>query len=143
MVSSNRSAAPFGSPPKGYRFDWSLVHLVLSQIPAGRWTSYGDLANQAGTGARALGQHIRACEECLNAWRVLDGTGVSSPGFRWTDFTRTDTQVDVLLAEGVTFDSAGRANPANRLTLEELNELSADWVGDPGSEPPLMDETRV
>jgi hypothetical protein len=58
-----------------------------------------------------------------NAHRVLQATGTVSPKFQWLEPGRTDEPVDLLKEEGVEFDEAGRANPAQRVTAEELARL--------------------
>ena len=104
-------------------FDWEPMHAVLQNIPAGRWTSYGDLAALVGTAATPLGAHLGACSACEFAWRVLDGEGRSSPNFYWKDPERPDSQQEVLEREGVVFEQDGRARAELRLTAEELREL--------------------
>lgn len=108
------------------KFDWSALHRILAGLPEGRWTSYGDLAKRVGTAAQPLGSHIAACDECQNAWRVLDAQGRSSPEFQWSDKTKTETQQDVLEDEGIVFSSDARAHAAARLTPEELAQLMKD-----------------
>lgn len=104
-------------------FDWSSLHAILFQLPEGRWTTYGDLAQAVGTGAMALGQHIAACSQCENAWRVLGADGRPRDGFQWSDKARTESQQDVLIAEGVTF-AAGRADDHQRMKSAELAALA-------------------
>lgn len=107
-------------------FDWDPLHAVLEQLPEGRWTSYGDLASVVGTAAQPLGGHVANCRECPNAWRVLDSNGMSRPQFAWHDPAQTETQQERLETEGVTFSADGRADAAQRLSAEELIELSED-----------------
>lgn len=106
----------------GPRFDWTKLHRLLEQLPRGRWTTYGDAAVVVGTGAQALGQHLATCPDCLNAHRVLGGDGKARPSFAWSDPADTRTQQQALEAEGVTFP-AGAADPARRLSLDELRHL--------------------
>lgn len=115
----------------GSGFDWSLLHSLLEGIPRGRWTSYGELARKVGTAAQPLGQHIANCDDCQNAWRVLDAQGFSSPEFRWTDATRQDTQQGVLEGEGVGFSSDGAAAADARLTAGDLDRLAKGLSVDP------------
>lgn len=103
--------------------DWSLLHNVMRQLPAGRWTTYGDLATIAGTAPQPLGSHIARCPECANAHRVLGAGGVPSAGFQWTDPDRTESQRDVLEAEGLAFiDEA--ADPAAWMSASDLREMA-------------------
>lgn len=103
-------------------FDWASLHAILAHLPEGRWTTYGDLAEAVGTGAMALGQHIAACAQCENAWRVLGADGRPRSGFAWAGPTRVDSQADQLAAEGVAFEG-GRASGTQRLDAGELAEL--------------------
>lgn len=111
--------------PGPSRFDWSRLHDILAALPAGRWTTYGDLAEVVGTAAQPLGGHIAQCEECPNAWRVLGGEGRPRPNFKWSDATDTRSQEDALATEGVTF-SHGTADPRRRLGATEISALVAE-----------------
>lgn len=104
-------------------FDWSGLHEILEALPAGRWTTYGDLAEVVGTAAQPLGQHFMSCGDCTNAFRVLDAAGRARPGFTWSDSLDTRTQGSALQAEGVRF-VGDRADPAQRLTVDQLNGLT-------------------
>jgi alkylated DNA nucleotide flippase Atl1 len=95
--------------------DWSELHDLLGKLPAGRWTSYGDLATAIGSSAIAVGQHVAVCNECANAYRVLSSDGRISEGFSWAGSSRDDDPVDVLVAEGVQFDANQRAVPEQRM----------------------------
>jgi alkylated DNA nucleotide flippase Atl1 len=97
----------------------ATVAEVLGAIPAGRWTSYGEVAIVAGTYPQPLAA-VLVRYELPNAWRVLQAAGTVSPGFRWTDPTRKDDPRDVLAAEGVRFDESGRALPEDFLTAQDL-----------------------
>ena len=105
----------------GRGFDWDGLHTILASLPAGHWTTYGDLAKVIGTAAQPLGGHVMSCPECVNAFRVLDASGQTRPGFRWTDPDELRTQRDALEAEGIQFIN-GHADPARRLPLNELRE---------------------
>jgi len=104
-------------------FDWTRMHAALAAIPDGRWTTYGDLAALAGTAAQAVGNHIVANPALPKAYRVLTFDGRVSEGFRWSDPNDTTNPINVLLAEGVEFDEAGRAEPDGRLTADDLQAL--------------------
>lgn len=113
-----------GSAP-GEGFDWAVLHTILQTMPAGRWTTYGDLAEVVGTAAMPLGGHVASCPDCTNAFRVLDSSGQTRPGFRWTDPADTRTQREVLGIEGVQF-LQGRADGSTRLSVSELRGLVPD-----------------
>ncbi|MFG3347475.1 DNA-binding protein [Streptomyces sp. NPDC048018] len=105
--------------------DWTSLHELLAAVPAGRWTTYGDVATVIGSHAVPVGTHLATCPRCPNAWRVLNTAGRVSPGFRWTDRTRKDSPADVLSAEGIHFDG-GVAPQEARLSLDELRGTAGD-----------------
>lgn len=45
--------------------------------------------------------------------------------FTWSDPEETRTPQQMLEAEGISFDAANRADPAKRLSVPELQALSA------------------
>jgi alkylated DNA nucleotide flippase Atl1 len=102
---------------------WDLLNKALAELPAGSWTTYGDLAAFIGSHAVPVGMHL-ASQPAPNAHRVLQVEGTVSPGFRWPDPDRTDDPRDLLREEGIEFDDSGRANPAQRVTTEELAVLA-------------------
>lgn len=104
------------------RFDRDLLHEIVAALPAGRWTTYGDVAPLVGTWPQPLGRHITSCRLCVNAQRILNSDGLPNPGFTWSDPSRTDTQREALEAEGVTFVGE-HADPASRLSPDELAAL--------------------
>lgn len=105
-------------------FDAAALHRLMAALPAGHWTSYGDVASVVGTAAQPLGRHVTTCARCEHAWRVLQDSGRPSSGFRWSDPTRTDTQRQVLEAEGVRF-IGDAADSTQRLTEASLRSLLA------------------
>lgn len=109
----------------GYRgrgFDWSQMHQILDAMPAGKWTSYANLAEIVGTGAQALSSHLRDHVGCTNAYRVLTWGGEISDGFKWGDPNDVRDLRDVLLAEGIEFDGP-QANREQLLRSDELQAL--------------------
>jgi alkylated DNA nucleotide flippase Atl1 len=109
-------AMPAGGP------NWPLLATALAALPAGAWTSYGDLAALIGSHAVPVGQYI-ASNPVPNAHRVLKAAGVVSPDFRWLEPGRTDSPEQMLRAEGVKFGESGRASAAQRFTSSELAGL--------------------
>lgn len=103
-----------GASASGRR-DWSDLHALLEQIPEGRWTTYGDLADMIGSAAISVGQHFLTCDECPGAWRILGHNRQPREGFRWVHSDRSDSQRDALEKEGVRFDERGRAAPEQRM----------------------------
>lgn len=99
---------------------WTLMNQVLASLPAGRWTSYSDVAAVIGSHQVAVGARL-ATVTVPNAHRVLKLSGHISPDFRWPDPERTDDPRKVLEAEGVHFDDeSGRADPQQRMTATDL-----------------------
>ncbi len=75
--------------------DWTLLRKACAALPAGSWTTYGDVAELIGSHPVAVGQHL-ASQPVPNAWRVLSSEGRLSPQFHWTEPDRTDDPVQVL-----------------------------------------------
>ncbi|WP_172664124.1 MGMT family protein [Demequina rhizosphaerae] len=107
------------SAPDGASELRAKVAALVAEIPAGRWTSYGEVAIVAGTYAQPLAA-ILASHPVPNAWRVLQSGGTVSPGFRWSDPNRHDEPLDLLASEGVRFDPHGRAAPEQFFAADEL-----------------------
>lgn len=103
-------------------FDWSQLHQVLEALPAGTFTTYGELARVVGTAPQPLGQHITSCKTCVNAHRVLAADGRVAQAFRWPDPDRDDSPQALLENEGVTF-TGGVADSTRRLTATDLSDL--------------------
>ncbi|MBY8844599.1 DUF262 domain-containing protein [Streptomyces sp. SP2-10] len=107
--------------------DWQLAHQVLAALPHGTWTSYGDLAAFLGSGAQAVGNHLANTPGVAFAYRVLTSEGKVSDGFRWaaTQDAGSDDVRARLAADGVRFTATGAADPAQRLTADDLAALLA------------------
>jgi uncharacterized protein with ParB-like and HNH nuclease domain/alkylated DNA nucleotide flippase Atl1 len=103
--------------------DWSRLDAVLAAMPAGRWTSYSDLAELVGSHQVPVGQHLANTKGLLHAYRVLKSDGSISPDFRWLDPNDPRVVSDVLRQEGIRFDENGRADPTQRLRADDLAEL--------------------
>ncbi|GAA2395385.1 hypothetical protein Cme02nite_55590 [Catellatospora methionotrophica] len=101
---------------------WSLMTTVLASVPAGRWTSYTDVATVIGSHQVPVGVRV-ATVAVPNAHRVLKLNGTISPEFRWPDPQRTDDPRAVLEAEGVQFDAHGKAASSQRMTADELAKM--------------------
>ncbi len=123
-----------GVTEPGIGFDWSRMHAAIAAIPDGRWTAYADLAALAGTAPQAVGNHIANNSALPKAWRVLTWDGQVSEGFRWSDVADFRDPHDVLEQEGVVFDSEGRADPAQHLSVDDLHSLLG-WF-DPDDDVP-------
>ncbi|MFC9823462.1 DUF262 domain-containing protein [Streptomyces erythrochromogenes] len=102
---------------------WRELREILLAVPAGTWTSYGELAALIGTSAIAVGNHMAARTGLHCAYRVLTADGRIAGGFRWTDDRHSGDPKAVLEAEGVPFDENGRASKAHRLSSTDLAVL--------------------
>jgi len=107
---------------------------VLASIPAGRWTSYSDIAEVIGSHQVAVGARL-ASVTMPNAHRVLKLHGIISPDFRWPDPQRTDDPRAILETEGITFNQSGRAAQAQRMPAKELAEAIGLEVPSPDIDP--------
>lgn len=83
------------------RRDWTDLHLLLDELPPGRWTYYEVLAQRIGSHPIAVGQHIKDRPDCWNAWRVMGKDGKVRIGFAWQDPSHTDDVLDVLREGGL------------------------------------------
>jgi alkylated DNA nucleotide flippase Atl1 len=98
---------------------WWRMNQILACIPAGRWTSYSEVAEVIGSHHMPVGARLGSAT-VPNGHRVLRFSGEISPDFRWPDPDRTDDPLAVVQAEGVRFDSKRRASADQRLTAVEL-----------------------
>jgi alkylated DNA nucleotide flippase Atl1 len=120
--------------------DWSLLHQALAVLPAGSWTTYGDLAEVIGSNPRPVGQHL-AGVPVANGHRVLSRSGKVSPLFRWPDEHDTRDPHEVLRSEGVQFDETLAADPAQRMTAHDLADLLG--VTEPEPDASMSDDAVV
>lgn len=102
---------------------WKELRAALLAMPAGTWTTYGDVAALIGTHAVPVGQHLASKAGLHGAYRVLTADGRVSAGFRWPDGQESGDARTRLEAEGVPFDDAGRARRSHRLTTADLAAL--------------------
>jgi alkylated DNA nucleotide flippase Atl1 len=103
VLEDGRDLPTVAGVPERSTFDWAELHRVLAAIPAGHWTTYGELAVLVGTAAQPPGQHIQHCPVCPNVQRVLGADGKPRPGLSWYDPNETRSQQEWLEAEGVRF----------------------------------------
>ncbi len=104
-------------------FDWNIVDEAVAAIPTGSWTSYGDLAEMAGTAAQPTANHVGRDPSLTFAYRVLNGDGSLSPSFKWTNPSDNRDPMEVLIGEGIEFDAQDRASQAQRLGPAELQAI--------------------
>jgi alkylated DNA nucleotide flippase Atl1 len=102
---------------------WKELRAALLAMPAGTWTTYGDVAALIGTHAVPVGQHLATRAGVHGAYRVLTAAGRVSDGFRWPEGQESGDARTRLEAEGVPFDAAGRAHRSHRLTTADLAAL--------------------
>lgn len=126
----------FGDVASG--FDWSRINAAIAAIPAGRWTSYGDLAQLGGTAPVPVGQHVAKTPGLPNAYRVLGANGAPRPNFRWTNPDDERNVVEVLAAEGIAFDHNGAADPQRHISAEELLVLIATPDDESAAVAPIL-----
>lgn len=98
---------------------WAQLERALARVSAGRWTTYGDLAQLTGLSNQSVGTWARETQ-VEGAWRILTSGGMVSPGFAWNDPDRDDDPRAVLATEGVEFDADGRASLAQRVGVDVL-----------------------
>lgn len=124
--------------------NWQLAHQAVLTLEPGEWTSYGDLAALIGTHANPMGQHM-AKIDLEGAWRVLQSSGGVSPGFRWVDPEDGRDPLEVLRAEGLTFDASNHADSAQRVSAEQFAERLGLEPGEPleGLSVPEGDDDRA
>ncbi|WP_243884492.1 DUF4268 domain-containing protein [Cellulomonas fengjieae] len=112
--------------PSGTR---RLVASIVAEIPAGRWTSYGEVALVAGSYPQPIAAIITTYL-MQGAWRVLQTGGTISPGFRWLDPERSEDPRAYLESEGLKFGDDGHAATEQFIDARELAALAGLEVGD-------------
>lgn len=103
---------------------WRKLRQILTALPSGRWTTYGNLAAAIGTAAQPVGNYI-ATNPLPNAHRVLKTNGEVSANFRWLTSDHTADPRTLLENEGVRFTKTGKAEIALILSVDKLTELLA------------------
>ncbi len=97
---------------------------ALAGIPAGAWTTYGDLAALIGSHPVPVGVRL-ANHPLPNAHRVLQADGTISPSFRWPDPDRTDDPRTCCAPKASS--STSRA-----ARIRRSGSLSRTWRSSPG-----------
>jgi 5-methylcytosine-specific restriction protein B len=103
-----------------------FIARTLGVIEPGNWTAHDDIAVLVGTTGTEVADFLANGQVRLaDAYRVLhaDGSvpaeGLLNPAFRGSDL------IARLAAEGVEFDTSGRASQQQRLTADALRDLLA------------------
>ncbi len=98
-----------------------ILEAALDALEPGQWSTYRELAAVAGTNAQTVGTFMsKSTAEGVH--RVMGHDGRPVPGFVWRD-GRTETQRDVLEAEGVEFDESGTASEAQHVRTEDIRDF--------------------
>jgi len=108
--------------------DWSRLHAALAALPAGAWTTYGDVAELIGSHQVPVGQHLASKRGVLNAHRVLNAEGRVADAFGWSDPDDTRDVHEVLAHEGVRFGPDRRAEASQRLRADDLAGLIGEVI---------------
>lgn len=103
---------------------FTILAAALELLEPGYWTTYGELADVASTSPPAVGNFMRDTD-IEGAHRVLQKGGIPSTGLTWGD-NRTETQQEVLEAEGVEFDESGAASEAQHMRTEDFRAYLED-----------------
>ncbi|WP_168198619.1 DUF262 domain-containing protein [Nesterenkonia sp. NBAIMH1] len=111
-----------GIEPAPDKEHWVNLRFILSEMPTGTWTTYGDLAAAIGVSAQSVGNYL-AHKPASNPHRVLKTNGAVSDQFAWVGDNQSVDPRDLLQDEGITFDSRGRADAKTRLRADALVEL--------------------
>jgi alkylated DNA nucleotide flippase Atl1 len=119
-----------GSKGAPIGFDWSRVDAAVAAIPAGKWTTYGDLAILGGTSPQPVGNRMNSNPALTNGYRVLDSQGRIVAAFKWHNPQDKRDPIEVLTSEGIAFGEDGTADPSQRLNAYQL-ALLIDYEFDP------------
>jgi methylated-DNA-protein-cysteine methyltransferase related protein len=79
------------------------VYKIVAQIPKGKVTTYGAIANTIGTDPRVIGYALHANKNpnTIPCHRVINSKGAISSGYA---FGGPDEQIKMLIKEGVNFN---------------------------------------
>ncbi|MET9545964.1 DUF262 domain-containing protein [Streptomyces sp. NPDC006627] len=102
---------------------WADLRAALIAMPAGTWTTYGDIAELIGSHPVPVGNFLATKSGVHGAYRVLTAAGRVSGSFRWSKDEHGGSPLSLLHAEGVPFDASGKARSSHRLTAEDLASL--------------------
>jgi alkylated DNA nucleotide flippase Atl1 len=116
---------------EGRKLDFDAAKAFIAGVPAGRWTTYGDVAAAGGSpgGAQAIGTWLLRTSGVPNVWRVLNRHGRVSKHWKGGDPGIPVTPAEVLerlREEGVHFDESGRADPSQRWSAVRPGEIQSE-----------------
>ncbi|WP_030679576.1 GmrSD restriction endonuclease domain-containing protein [Streptomyces cellulosae] len=112
---------------------WAELRAALIAMPTGTWTTYGDIAELIGSHPVPVGNFLATKSGVPGAYRVLTAAGRVSASFRWPSDEYGGNPRTLLEAEGVPFDTSGKARRSHRLTAEDLASLLGRDVPEVGS----------
>lgn len=125
--------------PERASIDFVAARAFIESIPAGRWSTYQEVARAGGSpaGVMAIGNWLRAQGDALpHVWRVLTHRGEVSEG--WAPQSPQlpsghEAVRELLVEEGVLFDAHLRAAKHQLWRAEESAESGAPSALDDGS----------
>ncbi len=121
----SRPAEPPMERPK-----WRLLRQVLTALPAGTWTTAGDLAEVISSYQGVVARQLRN-NAFPHAWRILEEDGTVPSDFQWSDPAREDDPAQVLATEGVRIID-GIADEYQRMWAVELADAAGLETEEPG-----------
>ncbi|WP_051115850.1 GmrSD restriction endonuclease domain-containing protein [Streptomyces sp. PsTaAH-124] len=119
---------------------WADLRAALIAMPTGTWTTYGDIAELIGSHPVSVGNFLATKAGVRGAYRVLTAAGRVSASFRWPNDEHGGNPLTLLHAEGVPFDSSGKARSSHRLTAEDLASLLGKEVPEIGTSSSSPDQ---
>ena len=101
---------------------FNKVYAVTKQIPYGKVTTYGHIAEACGikSAARTVGWALNGCGRDIPAHRVVNRFGALTGRMHFGD---PDLMEDLLRSEGVEFDKNGCVNLEKHLWIPPKNIL--------------------
>ncbi|WKE71645.1 DUF262 domain-containing protein [Streptomyces sp. WP-1] len=122
---------------------WADLRAALIAMPTGTWTTYGDIAELIGSHPVPVGNFLATKAGVHGAYRVLTAAGRVSASFRWPNHEYGGNPLTLLHAEGVPFDSSGKARSSHRLTAEDLASLLGKEVPEIGTSSGSSDQVAT
>ena len=98
---------------------FNKVYEITKQIPYGKVTTYGHIAEAIGikSAARTVGWALNGCGRDIPAHRVVNRVGALTGKFHFGD---PDIMEELLKSEGVEFDNKGRVLLEKYLWIPEI-----------------------
>lgn len=99
---------------------FNKVYAVTKQIPYGKVTTYGHIAEACGikSAARTVGWALNGCGRDIPAHRVVNRFGALTGRMHFGD---PDLMEDLLRSEGIEFDENGCVNLKKHLWIPKKN----------------------